>query len=139
MKNGRPVIVVQVPSRLDSTHAREFLPQAMAAFKGDRPRVVFDFSNVCHMDSAGVEVLLKCLEAVMRADGDLKLATLRPEAAIILELTRVDRLFEIFTTVDDAVESFQGFVIHETLQNPATWYTGPFPSNGHAVEGQLAS
>jgi hypothetical protein len=40
----------------------------------------------------------------------LKLAKLSPQAAVILELTRTDRLFEIFETSSDAVKSFQRFL-----------------------------
>ena len=94
MKTGRPVLVMQLPERLNLTEARGFLPEVMAVLRNDRPLIVFDFSEVQQIDSAGVEMLLKCLERVMSLDGDLKLAALTPQASVILELTRVDRLFE---------------------------------------------
>ena len=119
MKTGRPVLVMQLPARLNLTQAREFLPEVMAILKSDRPRLVFDFSGVRQIDSAGVEMLLKCLEKVMRLDGDLKLAELTPEASIILELTRVDRLFEIYASVDEAVESFNGFSVQDMTHSSA--------------------
>jgi hypothetical protein len=34
-----------------------------------------------------------------------------PSSAVILELTRVDRLFEVFDTVSEAVDSFYGFSV----------------------------
>ena len=91
MKTGRPVLVMQLPTRLNLSEAREFLPEVMCVLKNDRPHIVFDFSEVQQIDSAGVEMLLKCLERVMSLDGDLKLAALTPQASVILELTRVDR------------------------------------------------
>ena len=36
----------------------------------------------------------------MKRDGDIKLANLSPASAAILELMRVDRLFEIFDTAE---------------------------------------
>ena len=48
-------------------------------------------------------------EAVRR-DGDLKLAALSPESAIILEITRTARLFEIYETSTDAARSFTSFL-----------------------------
>jgi len=42
----------------------------------------------------------------MKANGDVKLAAIPPEAAAILKLTRVDRLFETFDSTADAVNSF---------------------------------
>ena len=46
-----------------------------------------------------------------KQNGDLKLAAIPPASAVILELTRVDRLFEIFATVSEAVDSFYGFSV----------------------------
>ena len=43
---------------------------------------------------------------LMTRDGDLKLASLSPQAAMVLELTRTDRLFEIYETSTEAARSF---------------------------------
>src|ERR1051325_1132210 len=137
MKTGRPVLVMQLPERLNLTEARGFLPEVMAVLRNDRPLIVFDFSEVQQVDSAGVEMLLKCLERVMSLDGDLKLAALTPQASVILELTRVDRLFEIFATVDDAVESFRGFIVQCAPQAANAWYA-QLRGNGRAVSDRLA-
>jgi anti-sigma B factor antagonist len=137
MKTGRPVLVMQLPSRLNLSEAREFLPEVMSILRSDRPHIVFDFSEVQQIDSAGVEMLLKCLERVMSLDGDLKLAALTPQASVILELTRVDRLFEIFETVDTAVESFRGFTVHETPQAANAWYA-QLHGDGRTVSNRMA-
>lgn len=139
MSNIRPVLVMQLPERLNLTQAREYWPEVMAVLESDRPRMVFDFSQVRQIDSAGVEMLLNSLESVMRLDGDLKLAALTPESTVILELTRVDRLFEVFPTVDSAVESFHRFFLPEAVPSADSWYANSFPGNGHAADGRLAS
>jgi len=66
-------------------------------------------SEVRYLDSAGVDLLLRSIEEVMKRNGDVKLAAVSPETAAILEMTRVDRLFEIFDSCSDAVESFSRF------------------------------
>jgi hypothetical protein len=68
--------------------------------------VVLDCSKVKQLDSAGIQVLLRCLEEAMKRNGDVKLAAIPPGAAAILALTRVDRLFEAFDSTADAVSSF---------------------------------
>ncbi len=45
----------------------------------------------------------------MKRNGDVKLASIPPAAAAILELTRVGRLFETFDSTADAVNSFDQF------------------------------
>ncbi len=130
MNNHRPVLVIQLPRKLNSGLARHFLSEIEPILTADRPRVVFDFSEVAQIDSAGVDMLVRSLEMVMQSDGDLKIASLTPEAGVILELTRVDRLFEIFATASEAVDSFQGFPAHNVPANASAWYTPAFPANG---------
>ena len=55
-------------------------------------------------------MLLRCMSEAHKRDGDLKLATVSPAAGVVLELTRTDRLFEIYETSTDAVRSFSGFL-----------------------------
>jgi anti-sigma B factor antagonist len=78
---------------------------------------VFDFSNTSHLDSAGIDMLLRCLREAMKRNGDIKLAAVPPRVAVILELTKVDRLFQIFIKPSDAVESFYSFPVDATLES----------------------
>jgi anti-anti-sigma factor len=91
-------------------NARNFLKEVQPFLTSDRPQVVFDLSLVRHIDAAGVDVLLQCMRDAMKRDGDLKLAALSPHAAIVLELTRTGRLFEIYENCTAAVKSFSSFL-----------------------------
>jgi anti-anti-sigma factor len=117
-----------MPERVNLKHARAFLRDVQPLITADRPQVVFDLSAVKQLDAAGVDVLLQCMSEIMKRDGDLKLAALSPHAAVILELTRTDRLFEIYETAADAVRSFSRFV-------PAAMRHQPFglPAQGNAT------
>jgi anti-sigma B factor antagonist len=97
-----------MPKRLTLVHNQAFLREVDALLRADRPRIVFDFSQVQKIDGAGTEMLLHCVEQVIRQDGDLTLASVPPEIMVVLELTCVDRLFEIFASNSDAVESYSG-------------------------------
>ena len=106
MTSGRLVAVRQVPERLSVKQGRGFFRDVESCMNVDRPRVVLDCSKVKQLDSAGIQVLLRCLEEAMKRNGDVKLAAIPPGAAAILALTRVDRLFEAFDSTADAVNSF---------------------------------
>jgi anti-sigma B factor antagonist len=99
-----------MPERVNARTAREFLRDVRPFLSTDRPQLVFDLSQVVQLDAAGVEMLLRCMSEAHRRDGDLKLASPSPQAAIILELTRTERLFEIYDSSTDAVRSFSGFL-----------------------------
>ena len=110
METSRPVIVKRLPNRLNLREARAFFREVLPILKTDRPQVVFDLSQVRKMDAAGVDMLLQCMAEAMKRDGDVKLAAVSPQAAVVLELTRTDRLFEIYDTSTDAARSFSGFL-----------------------------
>jgi anti-sigma B factor antagonist len=115
-----------MPQRLNLRAAREFLQDVQPSLDVDRPQLVFDLSQVQQLDAAGVEALLYCMSEAHKRDGDLKLAALSPQAAVMLELTRTERLFEIYETTADAVRSFSGFLpnamrqqlLHEKRNSP---------------------
>jgi len=99
-----------MPERIDQREARKFFADVQPFLTADRPQLVFDLSQVRQLDSAGVEMLLQCVSEVMKRDGDLKLASLSHQATMVLELTRTDRLFEIYENSTEAARSFSGFL-----------------------------
>ncbi len=124
-------MVKRMPEKLNLKQAKKFFKEVQPFLNSDRPQLVFDMSQVRHLDAAGVDVLLQCMSCAMRRDGDLKLAALSPQAAVILELTRTGRLFEIYETSTDAVKSFSSF-----LPNALRQYQSPAvmpPMTGGAV------
>jgi anti-sigma B factor antagonist len=112
MTSGRPVVVKQLPEKLTLQEGRNFFLEVASSLKADRPRLVLDCSKVRQLDSAGIQVLLHCLEEAMKRNGDVKLAAIPSAAAAVLELTKVDSLFEAFDTTSDAVNSFYQFPVH---------------------------
>lgn len=118
MKTVGPIVVEKLPERLDLRQSRAFLQTIGPLLRSDRPHVVLDFSLVRRIDSAGVETLLHCLEEVVKRDGELKLAAVPRDVGVVLELTRVGRLFEVFDTPDAAVESFHSFPSYAVSEFP---------------------
>ncbi len=137
MATSRPVVVKRMPERLNLREARIFLREVEPLLVADRPQVVFDLSPVRQMDAAGVDMLLHCMNTVMKHDGDLKLAAPSAQAAVVLELTRTDRLFEIYDTSTDAVRSFTHF-LPNAMRASAAMAVAP-PAASPADGGALAA
>ena len=129
MLTSGPVVVMQVPEVLNAREVQNFMQEMGPLLESNRPRVVFDCSLVRSMESAGVEMLLRCLEEVLKRDGDLKLAALSPEAEVILELMRVARVFETFQTCEEAVRSFSA-VPADAVPRNTPWYASVFNELG---------
>jgi len=133
--SSRPVVVKRMPERMNLKQARKFLKEVEPFLVSDRPQVVFDMSQVRHIDAAGVDVLLKCMRQAMKHDGDLKLASLSPQAAVVLELTRTGRLFEIYENSTAAAKSFSCF-LPNALRN---LYAQPADASLHLVAREALS
>lgn len=118
METSKPVVVKRMPARVNLQEAKKFLKDVEPFLSVDRPQVVFDMSQVKQLDAAGVDMLLHCMGRAMKRDGDLKLAAPSPEASVVLELTRADRLFEIYDASSDAVRSFTYFLPNALRNRP---------------------
>ena len=107
---SRPVVVKRMPEMMNLKQTRNFLKEVEPFLNADRPQLVFDMARVRHIDAGGIDVLLQCMREVIKHDGDLKLASVSPQAAVVLELTRTGRLFEIYDNSAQAVKSFSSFL-----------------------------
>jgi anti-sigma B factor antagonist len=118
METSKPVVIKRLPAAMNFAGARKFYSEVLPLLRTDRPQLVFDLSQTERLDVAGVEVLLRCMREAMRRDGDIKLAALSPAAATVLELTRAERLFEIYNTSTDAVRSYSVFMPSTIRRTP---------------------
>ncbi len=109
MVTSRPVVVKRIPESLNARSVKRFLSEVHPFLHSDRPQLVFDLSQVHQIDAAGIDMLLRCLNETAKRDGDIKLASLSPQAAVVLEMTRTGRLFEIYQNSTDAVRSYSSF------------------------------
>jgi anti-sigma B factor antagonist len=94
------VPVVSFTGELDLTtvpQARDALVQVASLHPGET--VVVDLDGVSFLDSVGLGVLVGGLRRVRGAGGDLVLVCTVPRLLDVLNLTRLDRVFEIFPAV----------------------------------------
>ena len=64
--------------------------------------VLFDLSQMVHIDSSGLGVLVQVLQKAKACGGKVVLAALQPGPKIVFDITKVSRVFEIVPTVADA-------------------------------------
>ncbi len=69
---------------------------------------VLDLGSVGFMDSAGLATLVRLYKRVRIGEGDVRLAAVPPQVMEVLTLTRLDRVFEISPTADEAARAIVG-------------------------------
>lgn len=100
-------VVKHLPETLSLKEQRLFFGEVESSLNIDRPCIVLDCSRVRQMDRSAIHLLLCCLEEAMKRNGDVKLSAIPAESRTILELAGAGRLFEMFETNAEAVDSFR--------------------------------
>lgn len=95
-------IVIKLPEIFGAKEARKLQRELKNKITNESPNLIADLSRVRKMSVKGLEALLRCLEEVAERDGAVALEAVSPEAATLLELTRVDQILAKFPrfTVD---------------------------------------
>jgi anti-anti-sigma factor len=100
------VVVKKLPECQQGFRRNSFLSELRnLAQHTYRPRLVVDLSDSPSMKAESLDLLLDCVEQMDHADGRVSLAAASPEAEVILELTRLTSVVDVFPSVSDAVES----------------------------------
>ena len=69
-------------------------------------KIVIDLSTVEFLDSTYLGEIVNVLKKVAKLGGDLKLVGFKPVVRSMFELTRLFRVFESYSELQDAIKSF---------------------------------
>ena len=100
------IYLLELSGRLDVTCSGQ-LKDAVSAMIGEqKKKILIDLSAVHFIDSSGLGMLVACLRSATKANGTLKITSLQESPKKLFEVTRLDRVFEIFDDRDSAIKSF---------------------------------
>jgi anti-sigma B factor antagonist len=101
----RGSIIAVLTGALDVTRAPALRDQCLHLLRPASSRLVMDLSLVSHVDAGGLAFLVGTGRRARLLGGSLRLAAVTPAVALALRVAGLDRLFEIFPTVQSAVSS----------------------------------
>ena len=70
-------------------------------------RLLLSFKNVDHLSSAALGVLITLNKKVKESSGSLKLSDINKQIYEVFKITRLNRIFDIHDTAEDALSGFQ--------------------------------
>lgn len=105
-EQGDIVIICIEEERMDAHNSGDLKEQMLQLFDEGKCSLVIDLSTVRFIDSSGLGALVSGFKNASARDGNLKLCCLQPQVRSMFELTRLHRVFEIFSTRDEATGSF---------------------------------
>lgn len=69
-------------------------------------KVLFDLYELEQIDSSGIGAIIALFKRVRSNKGDMKISRLVGQPREIFSLLRLDRVFEIYNELDEALKSF---------------------------------
>jgi anti-sigma B factor antagonist len=103
-EHGDVLVVAVEDPRIDAARAPAFKDAMAERIDQGHVRLVLDLSRVDFVDSSGLGAIVSCLKRV-GPRGSLAVAGARGAVAKLFTLTRMDRVFPMHASVDDALKS----------------------------------
>ena len=101
------ILVAHMQMYLDQVGAENFKYVLSERMK-EGEKIVLDLDKLVNIDNFGLDALLAMAQKALENNSVIKLARVSADMQIVLDITKVYRVFDIFPTVEDAVRSFTG-------------------------------
>lgn len=100
-------VLFVMEDRLDANNSEELKAELRRLFESGAKDLIIDLKQILFIDSSGLGVLVSGYKNASILHGSLKLSNLQSQVKSMFELTRLHRVFDIFMTVDDALQSYK--------------------------------
>ncbi|PKU23980.1 STAS domain-containing protein [Telmatospirillum siberiense] len=96
-------VVVALQGEIDLQNSPE-LRKELLSWLAERRDVVVDLQGVAYIDSSGIASLVEAYQTARHQGGRFRLAAVSPAALRVLKLARLDEVFVIRETVEQALK-----------------------------------
>jgi anti-sigma B factor antagonist len=81
-------------------------PFMNAVRREDAPTMILDFTNVPYLDSSGLGSLVSACTSCAKSGRRIALTGVNRRVQKVFEITKVEQIFLMFPTLNDALEAF---------------------------------
>jgi anti-sigma B factor antagonist len=96
-------VVTVGDERIDAHNSDELKQSLLRMIDGGDTKLVIKLQQVRFIDSSGLGALLSANKHVALKSGKLVLAGIQKQVLAMFELTRLNRVFEIYSDIDEAL------------------------------------
>ncbi|MBO5762211.1 MAG: STAS domain-containing protein [Lentisphaeria bacterium] len=100
------VLVAHVQMYLDHVGAENFKYVLSERMK-EGEKIVLDLEKLINIDNYGLDALLAMAQKAVENNSVIKLTRVSADMQIVLDITKVYRVFDIYSTIEEAVASCQ--------------------------------
>lgn len=100
------ISVVAIDGQLIVSNRQELKQKMLEELEGGGRKFLVDFTQTGYIDSSGLGVLVSLSKKIREQGGELRLAGLNEDLRTLFELTKLDTLFQITDSREQALASF---------------------------------
>lgn len=104
VRKSGDVMVIDIEGQLIVGNRQELKQKILDALGTGERKFVVNFSDTSYIDSSGLGVLVSLSKKIREQEGVLRLASLNEDLRTLFELTKLDTLFEIADSREEALE-----------------------------------
>ncbi len=94
-----------LPQTFDVEEASKFRNEIYQMFDKQEKRFVIDFMDCQFIDSTGLGVMVSVYKRCMELQGSIKLCSINSQVFRVFQLTRLDKVFDIYPSFEVAIKS----------------------------------
>src|SRR5262245_66058738 len=100
------MVIMEVEGRVIVGNRQELKQKMLDELEKGGRKFLIDFAKTGYIDSSGLGVLVSLSKKIREQGGDLRLANLNDDLKTLFELTKLDTLFAITRTPEEALGAF---------------------------------
>jgi anti-sigma B factor antagonist len=107
MEISKNEAIISISGRITAATAQEVKNQIKSLISAGHINLILDLSKTIFIDSSGLSAFVSGLKQVRELEGSFKLACLQSDVLTLFKLTMLDRVFEMYPTLEQARSSMQ--------------------------------
>jgi anti-sigma B factor antagonist len=100
------VIIVKLTGYVDHSNSRQVEQVISEIIESGKIKIIFDFSELVYMSSAGWGVFVGEIKTVREKGGDIKLASMTAEVMDVYHILEFFHIIDDYASLNDALKSF---------------------------------
>ena len=106
VRKQNDITVIDVRGQLIVGNRQELKERVLEELETGARKFLIDFEGTAYIDSSGLGVLVSLSKKIREQGGELRLVSLNEDLRTLFELTKLDTLFHIAGSREEALASF---------------------------------
>lgn len=100
---NKDIMVCHIDGDIDITSSPDIKKTFDKLIAQKTPRIIVNLARVTYVDSSGLATLVEIFKNMKTYGGKLRLAGISPKVKSLFEITKLDRLFDIMNSEEEAL------------------------------------